>query len=94
VQLPRFKSIYLFLLFEQCLFRPNWLLSSGVQVVEETAATLSTCNTLQFKCVKYLQNILKLFLKHNVVIILLYARAVGLGVSVIYNYVYQYFIRV
>jgi hypothetical protein len=32
---------------------PNWLPSSGVQVVEETAATLSRCYTSHFKGEKY-----------------------------------------
>jgi hypothetical protein len=40
------------------MFRPNWLPSLGVQVVEETAAPLSRSDTLHFKGVK-------LFLKYH-----------------------------
>jgi hypothetical protein len=39
---------------------------------------LSRCYTLHFKGIKYLQNILKLLLNYHSVIILLYARVVGL----------------
>jgi hypothetical protein len=58
------------------MFWANW--PSDVQVVEETAASLSCCYTLHFKSVKYMHSILKLFLKCHAVIILLYACVVGL----------------
>jgi hypothetical protein len=51
------------------MFWPNWLPSSGVQVVEETAAPLTHCYILHF--------ILTLFLKY-ITIILLYAHVMGL----------------
>jgi hypothetical protein len=60
------------------MFRPNWLPSSGAQVVRETATPLSHYYTLHFKGVKYLQIILKLFLKYYVMIILLNANVMGL----------------
>jgi hypothetical protein len=50
------------------MFRASWLLSSGVQVVEETTAPLSRCHTLHFKGVKYF--ILKLFLVFKIRIML------------------------
>jgi hypothetical protein len=46
--------------------------------LEETAAPLSRCYTSHFKGVKYLYNILKLFLQYCAVIISLHARVVGL----------------
>jgi hypothetical protein len=43
-QNSRFKSMRLLLLFKHYMFRPDWP-SSGIQVVEETAAALSRCYT-------------------------------------------------
>jgi hypothetical protein len=60
------------------MFRPNWLPSLGIQVVEETAAPTSRCYTLHSKGVKYLYNIFKSFIKYHAVIVLLSARVVGL----------------
>jgi hypothetical protein len=60
------------------MFRNNWLPSSGVQVVGEIAAPLSRRCTSHFKDGTVLKCILKLFLKYLAVIVLLYARVVGL----------------
>jgi hypothetical protein len=53
------------------MFRPNWLPSSGVQIVEETAAPLLRCYTLDFEGIKYLKT---LFLKYHAVTVLLYVK--------------------
>jgi hypothetical protein len=64
------------------MFRPNWVVSSGVQAVKKTASPLSRCYTF------HLENIVK----YNAVIILLSAIAPYTGQclptgSALYRYI-------